>query len=200
MIRKMLIVFGLILVPQLLMGFGIAYVAGRLGGVTFLGAQLIAIAVGGLAAIAATRQYSSGKSKILMAEIWICFLIVPIVSRSTLIKSYAYGFKHTVLNAGSADEWIRVKSITGELLASDTKKRASLLPPFIRKVYPQRTPYIAVTTEKVDATDNPGISIWWRDSGLCVGIDISETKLERRRTFFRASIGPGLYIVVFEDN
>lgn len=190
---------GLSLAAGLLTGVGLAFVAGRGGAVSFLGAQLGGISLGGLGAVAAAWFCGFRSARRALAIALALVFLISFVAEGLLARSFAAGFERTALDTATVSEWKALSSLGEDLLTSDSTGRSSLLPDFVRRVYPHRRPYAAVSAGDSKNGENLCVSVWWRDSGICVGMDIGDNLPPRSRCLYQTLVTPGVRLTVFRD-
>jgi len=189
---------GGILMQLLIVGF-LAYVAGHSGAVSLIGANCFGVLAGICAAVAIF--YTFGIRQIGKSQFWlvITVLAVGFLSRPLVISMFASGFKKRALQQASVKEWESLRSIADRLISLESKDRASVLPKFVGSVFPGRTPHFAVTGESLEET-SMSLSVWWRNSGVCVGFDIGKNQPSRSRLLFRQTVSEEMVLVVFRDS
>ena len=187
------------IVMQLLACGGLAYRAGYSGAISLLAVSSLGVLVGICVAVGIVRALGVrgvGKSHVALLVI---ILVAGFFGRPFVLSMFASGFEKRALQQASVKEWESLLSIADQLASLESKDRASVLPKFVGRVFPERTPYMAATQDSEEDA-SASLSLWWRNAGVCAGFDIGRNQPPRPRLIFRRELSEQVAVVVFPDS
>lgn len=177
----------------------LAYRAGYSGAISLMAVSSLGVLIGIGVAVWIVRAFGVrgvGKSHVALLAI---MMVAGFLGRPFVLSMYASGFEKRALQEASVKEWETLLSIADRLASTESKDRASVLPKFVGRVFPGRNPYMAVTQDSKEEA-SASLSLWWRNSGVCVGFDIGRNQPPRPRLIFRQELSQELVVVVFPDS
>ena|SRR5580704_7925403 len=165
-------------------GFGLmlwfSYCAGRWGKISFVGAEIVGFVViiaGVLISALCLRKsiiLQKVASSILYRYVTIVIFVTMLAamraaSFNLLLYSYAAGFEKTALEVAPIEKWKSLLPLAQTFLSAHNSNRTeSILPTFVRKVYPSEPPHCGISGEPGDLN----VGVFWRQPTLVIGIII----------------------------